>query len=394
MPPVLKGSVGIVPPGALGVSFFYHLTEQLQRIDGSLFFLERAGSPSFASLRTKGELLIEDSRTLHRVPSRDLLKSGLLASYKSASLPEVLLVCPNPDQLLAMITEFVQLLEAINERGELGQLPLPIVVLCSNGIYFQRIRQIYLEKIEEATLLGRLPDLWPDIMPQIVGRLLRGISIQTGVREGSGPATIYRPGPRGITRIAGGDSQIRERACELLASRGGWFELAAHSSATRLEFDKAMVNLSANLLGQLYAIDDEGKFRMMMLKEIVLPEHEPEIRELCEHVFTVGKAVKAYGANDAFDTLFDRLKSTWHLHESHIPSSLQWVALRLRTGGLVDDVTPTEAWLLDPLIRYAQAAGLEASAYYFEWMKERLLQKLRVLCRTQAPLRQAANWDI
>jgi hypothetical protein len=135
--------------------------------------------------------------------------------------------------LLSIISECVELLEAAYEAGTLEALPLPILVLCSNGIYFQRIRQIFLEKLEEATLLGRLPDLWPDLMPKIISRLLRGVSIQTGIREGSGAATIYRPGPRGITRIAGGDAANRERSCALLAGRGGWFEPAPHSSATR-----------------------------------------------------------------------------------------------------------------------------------------------------------------
>ncbi|HMC27098.1 MAG TPA: hypothetical protein VKM56_04810 [Verrucomicrobiae bacterium] len=382
MPPPIKGSVGITPTGALGVSLFYHLTQQLQKIDGRVFFLERQGSPSCATLRQKGELLIADARTVHHLPTQSLFKPNLLASFEATSLPEVLLVCPNPDQLLGVISEYVALMEAAYEAGELETLPLPVVVLCSNGIYFQRIRQIYIEKIEEATLLGRLPDLWPDLMPRIVGRLLRGVTIQTAVREGSGPGTIYRPGPRGITRIAGGDAISRERACALLAGLGGWFELAAHSSATRLEFDKAMVNLASNLLGQLYAIDDSGNFTLLRINQIIVPEHEPEIRNLCLHVFAVGRAVRAYEATDEFDALFERLKLTLQPHASHTPSSLQWIALRLRTGSLDLSVPPTEAWLLDPLIRYARSAQLDEAVQYFEDLKERLLEKLRRLAGT------------
>src|SRR5258706_5126057 len=366
----LPGTIGILPPGALGVSLFYHLPNQLRNIDPNIFFLERHGSTTFAGLRDRGELLIADTRGINRVPAQPILKPDLLACYHRGTLPEVLLVCPNPDQLLGIISEYVQVLEAAHENGGLELLPLPIVVLCSNGIYFQRIRQIYLEKIEEATLLGRLPDLWPDMMPKIVGRLLRGVSIQTGVREGSGPAAIYRPGPRGITRIAGGDKGNREAACNLLASRGGWFELAPHSSATRLEFDKAMVNLSTNLLGQLYSIDDAGRFRPLRIEEIVVPEHEEEIRDLCQHVFKAGKAVKAYGPSDEFSDIFERLRGTLRPHESHVPSSLQWVDLRLRTGRLDVSVPPTESWLLDPLIRYARSAGLDEDAHYFEDLKE------------------------
>jgi hypothetical protein len=52
------------------------------------------------------------------------------------------------------------------------------------------------------------------------------------------------------------------------------------------------------------------------------------------------------------------------------------VDLRLRTGKLAADLTPTEMWLLEPLIRYARSAGLDSSATYFEDLKQQLLAKL------------------
>ena len=36
---VREGTIGILPAGALGVSFFYHLTRGLTENDGSVFFL-------------------------------------------------------------------------------------------------------------------------------------------------------------------------------------------------------------------------------------------------------------------------------------------------------------------------------------------------------------------
>ena len=47
----IKGSIGILPPGALGVSFFYHLTGELRNLDSLVSFLERQGSTSAAPLR-------------------------------------------------------------------------------------------------------------------------------------------------------------------------------------------------------------------------------------------------------------------------------------------------------------------------------------------------------
>ena len=370
----LRQGIGILPAGALGVSLFYHLTRELREIREDVFFIARTGSASAKELSRGHTLRIADDRKTHEIDATELLKGDLLSC--AADLPEVLIVCPNPDQLLGVITDLVQLLEGAYERGELEQLPMPIVVLSSNGIYYQRLRQIFIEKLEEATLLGRLPDLWPDMMPRIVGRFLRGVTIQTGLREGSGAGAIYRPGPRGITRLAGGDQAVRERCCAMLADRGAWVELAVNSSATRLEFDKGIINLATNLLGQLYAIDEAGRFTLLRVEEIVAPEREPEIQRLASEVFAVGRAVRAYSKTDEFEQIYKPLRETLDLHRSHVPSSLQWVGLRLRTGELAEELTPTENWLLEPLIRYARSAGLEQSAEYFEELKRRLLRKL------------------
>jgi hypothetical protein len=309
-----------------------------------------------------------------------VLKPDLIGCLRSRELPEMVLVCPNPDQSLEVITSMVELLERISETSQLrgSPLPLPAFILASNGIYFQRIRQIWIEKIEESILLGRLPDLWPDLMPGVVGRLMRGVTIQTGAREGIGAEAVYLPGPSGITRLAGGDANLREHGCRILSGKGGWFELAAHSSATRLEFDKAMVNLTTNFLGQLYAIDSRGAFRPLTVGEIMVPAHESDIRELALHVFAVGKAVKAYGPNEDFEPMFRELKATCRMHEAHVPSSLQWVGLRLRAGQLQSQLTPTEEWLIEPLIRYARSAGLEAAAHFFGELKGRLTTKLQL----------------
>ncbi len=378
MSPLIEGTVGILPPGALGVSFFYHLTRQLTQLDGLVYFLERQSSASTQGLRSSGFMLIATHQQTHSVPTDAILKPDLLTCYRSGFLPEVVLVCPNPDQLLDVITTAVELLVQIHEQGKLLQetMPFPLLVLCSNGIYFQRVRQIFIEKIEEATLFGRLPDLWPVTMPQIVSRLLRGVTLQTGLRSESGARTVYRPGPRGLTQIAGGDATSRKRCCQVLAGRGGWFEEALNSSATRLEFDKAMVNLTSNFLGQIYAIDSRGTFQALTVGEIVVPSHQTQIRELVYRVFQVGQMVKVYEPQSDFELIFDQLMKTSLAHATHIPSSLQWVDMKLRLGTLEAQMTPTEAWLVEPLIRYAKAVGLEDTAHYFERLKSELVQKL------------------
>jgi hypothetical protein len=86
--------------------------------------------------------------------------------------------------------------------------------------------------------------------------------------------------------------------------------------------------------------------------------------------------VRAYGANEDFDSIFAQMIETNHQHDDHVPSSLQWVGLRLRQGTLEPKLTPTETWLIDPLIRYAHAGGLHEAADYFESLRAELLARL------------------
>lgn len=378
MAPIIPGTVGILPSGALGVALFYHLTQQWTRMTNDVVFIERRGSSSAQALRERGAILIATSTGIASIPTDVVLKPDLIGCYDSAELPEVILICPNPDQLLSVITTSIELVIRLYEADQLfhDPLPFPNLVFCSNGIYFQRFRQIFIEKLEEATLLGRLPDLWTDTMPQLVSRFLRGVTIQTGVRDGSGEHTLYRPGPRGLTRIAGGTRATQQRCCQLLTEKGGWFEPGGDRTPTRLEFDKAIVNLACNLLGQIYAIDNTGQFRLLTVGDIAIAAHQERIRELAHHVFTVGQSVNAYLSTEEFDTIYRQLIQVCADHADHIPSSLQWVDVNLQQGRLKAEIPPTEGWLIEPMIRYAKASDLSETVDYFEALKHELVQKL------------------
>lgn len=371
---VRKGCAGILPAGALGVAFFQHLTGELARLDGSVCFLEREGSASGAALRAAGTLRIGEVT----LDTKRIARPDLPACFDAGWLPEIVLVCTQPDQLLAMMKTIVRLIERVHSAGALDDAvsELPVFVLCSNGIYFQRVRQYFIELIEEAIAFGRLPELWPERMPRIVGKLLRGVTIQTGQREGSGANAIYRPGPRGRTLLAGGDAANRARVAELLSAYGGWVEIAAHPSPTRVEFDKALVNLSANLFGQLHAIDDAGNFRALTMREILAEDGSGETRDIARHVIDIGRAVGAYAAEENFETLYSQMLDSARLHLDHVPSSLQWIGQQLRLRNLEPRLTPTERWLLEPLIRYAHGAGLEDAAHYFERLTREVEHRL------------------
>lgn len=370
------GCVGITPPGALGVAFFYHLTGGLSRLrDGRVWFLVREQSGTTRGLLGAGEvrLIADDGREL-RVPVEGSFHGGW-ADDSGRPLPEIVLICANPDQLFSIVSEFVELLERVHAAGRLAdpEPPVPIVILAANGLYFQRVRQVLLEKIEESVMLGRLPDLFPDILPRIIGRWLRGVTIQTSMREGSGGTALYRPGPPGPTTLAGGQPAVRARALALLTALGATCGDAGALTPSAVEFHKAIVNLNGNLLGLLACIGEDGTFTPHTVAEVHAPERWPAMRELTGHVIAVGRAVRALGPDDTVDLHLARILEIAERLGSHVPSSVQRFEASLRAGTVKAEVPPTEAWLLQPLLHYARSSGLAPQVAYFEGLQAKLV---------------------
>src|SRR5215213_7296266 len=118
---VREGTIGILPAGALGVSLFYHLTNELKNNDGKVFFVERSGSNSTAEIKERGSLTIEGRTQRQLISMAELLRGNLLQQFESATLPEVLLLCPNPDQLPEVLHTFVELIERVHaEEGKIS----------------------------------------------------------------------------------------------------------------------------------------------------------------------------------------------------------------------------------------------------------------------------------
>jgi hypothetical protein len=248
-----------------------------------------------------------------------------------------------------------------------------VLIVASNGIYFQRLRRNYLELLEEAVMLGSLPDLWPDRMPLLVGRLIRGVTLQTGLRTGEGTDAVYRPGPPGLTTLAGGDAAVRAAVEAHLAARGLRVRRADEASPTRIEFDKALVNLAGNLFGQILAIDEAGRFTRLTIGEIHARVGHAQLFALVREVVAIGKAIRIYPSDfdpaEGFQSL-DRLSRS---HADHVPSSVQLLESHILRGTLRAAVPSTEAWLLNPLLNYARARHLESAEAYLLDLQDQLL---------------------
>src|SRR5215207_2233356 len=97
------GTVGITPAGALGVAFFYHLTGRLKVLDGTVAFIERTGSSSAAAMRNAGRLRIAEDGEIREISVPACFRPSLVDCLKGDGLPEILLICTQPDQLLTML---------------------------------------------------------------------------------------------------------------------------------------------------------------------------------------------------------------------------------------------------------------------------------------------------
>jgi hypothetical protein len=374
-----SAEVGIIPVGSLGVAFFHHLGGGKPANLGKVGFIERRGSLHGAATRGQGILKIFDDGDLVGVSTTEVCHPDLVASAELGWLPEVLLGCTQPDQLLTTASDYVGLLEWLFSVYGMEEATrrLPVLVLCSNGIYHERVRRFLVELLEESMLYGRLPDLWNGPMARIVGKLLRGVTLQTGHREGTGPSAIYHPGPSGRTILTGGSRESRDHAASLLRGCGAWFEIEDTLPPVRVEFDKALINLWGNLFGQLKAINAQGEFQLLRVCEIFDDPEAADLRLFSSHVFAIGCAVRAYRQDEDFAALHAAALKTASGPGAHIPSSLMWIHSQLRDGSLKAELTPTEKWLLDPLIRFAKTAGLGDSADFFTKLGQRVEDKLQ-----------------
>jgi hypothetical protein len=365
-------TVSIVPPGALGVGFAWQLQNSAPK--GTWCFRPRCENSSWlASFQHSGQLPLAVSINGTDPAVYNFPLAPSFRTEPGGKRPDCVLFVGNPDQIIPFLRELVTRLESIwrenPDRAFLVEAN-PKVVLCSNGIYFQRMRQVWIELLEESTLLGRLPDLWPDMMPNLVGRLFRGVTLQTGQRLGSGNDAIYVPGPPGLTRLSGTDRKGCAQLSDQLKKLGLLTEAQNSISPTRLEFDKALVNLTSNLLGQITALRPDGIFRPKRVRDVYCPENAATVQAMTEVIWRTGKSVNAY-CEETIDDLSTMLEKITSNHADHIPSGLQTLETSWKDGSLEQGIGSTERWILEPLKKFARSSGREEDVTALkEWERE------------------------
>ena len=97
------GELGIHPPGALGVAFFVHA--------GAESLIGRGGDGITLPLKETGALELQDGGERRVIPLKGRIFANLLEADARDRLPELLLVCCNPDQLGLFTGEMTRFVE-------------------------------------------------------------------------------------------------------------------------------------------------------------------------------------------------------------------------------------------------------------------------------------------
>ncbi|MBI3955002.1 hypothetical protein HY338_01045 [Candidatus Gottesmanbacteria bacterium] len=373
-----EGAIGIYAPGALGMAMAHNL--------GTDKFITRAGSRSARLFANDVDLHIVTGEGQNQTQStlHGKFSPGLVETYKSGSLPEVVIACPNADKAPDLVAELVDLTYAfaddcvlhVTSEGELCGLDrLPAIVLASNGILDESVRervgQVMLSIATDEQTGEALASAWLE-------KIVRGLSYVSAERSGFGLAATYKPSTVGVVTLTGGEQETRERIIKLTKERGGIRFLDRGSETVEYEWRKAYTNLMTNVLALTLCFDHRkgtprlnipvGRIlqRMKPANSATYTELEGE-RELFEHL---GKAFYAIAKNKGlfrdFETwqdfnqkvFLDPIKDPQSFY-THVPSSLQMVANQVRIGKLADGIPPNEEQIIAALITETQGGNEE-----------------------------------
>jgi len=362
-----SGELGVHPPGALGVAFFVHA--------GAERFIGRSGDGITGLLKEAGALKLVDGDALRMVPLRGKIAANLLEADAREQMPELLLVCCNPDQLGDFTAEVVRFLESLAERGRLRSADdvrgnVPILLLPPNGVLFEEALRIFDEQLHASLLMERLPGVTPPVVEALMDRVVRGISLQAGDRRGYGAETVYLLERKGSIVFAGGGDRERERIESILSAHGYPFTHARGVPATRIEFDKAMISIVINVGGLIHTVKPDGELIDLRMGDLCKDESKTEfVHQVARAVFDVGKAAGAYPSDALFESVWAKHRDTILAHAGHVTSSLKQFRDALAQGFKDVKLFSNEEWILTPLARYAAKAGLKEEEALFRRLR-------------------------
>ena len=368
------GELGIHPPGALGVAFFIHA--------GAECFVGRGGDGITQPLKDVGTLNLDDGGKHRSISLQDRIFANLLEADALDHMPELLMVCCNPNQLDLFTGELTRFLESLSERGRLRssrdiRREVPILLIMPNGILSEQTIYTYDEQLHESMLMQRLSGVTEEMHQTLIDRVVRGVSLQAGGRRGSGAETVYILERKGALVFAGGGDLEHQRVEAILTAHDYPFTHARGVPGTRIEFDKAIISIVLNVGGLIHTVKPNGELIDLRMGDLCEdPSKADFVQQITRAVFDVGQAAKAYPPDAVYEDIWAKHRATILAHAGHVTSSLKTFNDALAAGLCSVNLFSNEEWILMPLCRYAANAGLKEEEALFNSLKRRVQESM------------------
>ncbi len=368
------GKLGIHPPSALGVAFYLHADADC--------FVGRSGSNSTEVLYKNGMLRYLEGDVMRTKDLNGRVFTNPLDADSHGELPELLLLCSTPDQLGEFTQELIYFLENLSSRGHMKSVQdvrdyVPIILILPNGICTKRMISEASDQLNEAILMGRLPNFSSDMANALHNRLVRGVSMQAGGRKGSGEDSVYLVKGKGWIEFASGAELEVERIQAILNEKNYPFKYHKRLSGTRLEFDKAMISIVLNVGGLIHTVGDDGRILDVRMGDLCADSEKTEfVRKITESVFRVGKAIGVYTTEETYESIWAMHRETILKNRGHVTSSLKGFYDALDRGLESVQLFTNEQWILQPLVEHAITSGMAAEERLFNSLKRQVQQAM------------------
>jgi uncharacterized phage-associated protein len=249
--------------------------------------------------------------------------------------------------------------------------------MLSNGIYYDDV-MIYLTK--------RLKSVDENVREKIKGNFVRATTLQTGIRIESDMEPIFKPGTKSSITIGGGFKDSRERII-FLFNKFSYpvFEMEG-VEVRRIEFDKAIINLSANGV-QLSLFLDKGKIHRFTFGDLV---SNKKMQELCKKIIytmvSIGVKAGIYKDKKAqskqlIDKIYQeewkKIEEKSKIDNSHIVSTIAAVIERYQQGKLENRtmrLPPLEENIINYLLNLSKENNLVEEKAAIEELRDSILR--------------------
>lgn len=260
-----KGRIGIMPIGALSMAF----ANYIQGIDT---FIE--SRKAHYSVGSKLKIINNETK---EITLTDENYTNDINSLVNGRMPEIILFSPPNHRLISTLDEVISTIHKIlDTHPDLGD-DIPKIIMLSNGIYYDDIMNYVTKNLSQS--------IDNNIREKIKGNIIRGTSLQTGTRIESDDTdttnTIFKPGTKGSITIAGGSKESKERIIALFKEYNyPVFEMKGER-VIRIEFDKAIINLSVNAVQLSLLVDDDGNVHDFTMGDLV---SDKKMQDMCKKI--------------------------------------------------------------------------------------------------------------